>query len=1670
MRGALLEAGAVLPLTGAATAAGVAATPPATGASDSRDADAPAGGASPGDVLTARAYGHPVLEGRTVVRLVPEAIGPAEDLSLEYLGFGAAAEPEPVGHVKRQSLGFPAWALVHDPENGHHALAVVKEMERLARLVGTKPGLAKEGFDEIGERLDRSVPHFLPTFYEQVARLFLAVESRQHASVFFGKARAAEQRHALAVDEERLREVFLEFAGAGALSGKALREYAKALAARLTPAEAYAQFGAVSRERCAAGLAPYAGMMEDLRRLAKAAKLDAPAEERALLADVIHTGAITRAAGSFWKSALSSLATLAAGDEAVRKRLLALLPVTGAERPGEFEAEWLALLDRCGAFELLLDGTVPAAEWLSAWAGHRRRSWRGSTRIAAEPALLERLADRLIADGTPVRLLGRRGWATVVDFDLLDTCLALGVPVEDPTDEMETFELGAWLSDEGEGRRDLAAVCADPRFSSLLRAAVERLAGEGDATEKLRRVVELPALRTVLAGWIADRADDLERPFGLPELDSQLKRLSRFSSPSVLAAAPEAVDRIVSVSPAPALARTLRAGIFDELGWPALEEALPGLGKPNPQASTQRYGYLSDEWYQQAGAWPALLVRLRLRVAAVGPDSILDQRTLTLPSPSTRYWDQPTIRYVGGQWLIANGHGDDRRAIWSGRPNEPFKPSGDLRDYWTAYRATSLELPDGSRCFGGRPVHAGDTAFAEERRSVASDGISLWVLHEGEWWEYDPESARRGRVSLPAFFDSALAEGGGVRLLASACRLLPVQPGLESSPFGTKDGLLGWWVRYDEKERTLTACSVDGSRSLAVPLPRNARIDFPDEIPLPPLRLPAGAALHPRELRSHTAGVALYDAEGVCLARLEDGDRGVPYAAGTPFVTNVAYWHALRPRDEQGSAVLRAVTDADAEALLAAVAEGAKPEEAVRRLLPGIGHPGLMAGVAGLVEEAARHVKRLRVLAERAAKGRGPAASELRERKVPDGLLRAALGGLAGSRHYYGYYPAQRDESTAVDQLRALARALAPGAAADKAELSGTSVAWLTFPGAGMAALALRAAAPDTAEEQRTALLDFLDEVLAVRTEDGDVVLADPRGRLRTVELRTARKNSAPPHHNLQLMGEVRHSGARRLVIVSCQRADDQFAFWNGIEYDPAGAFGAWDEFTLTGAETLGAPQDPARAASIARLVELVRERGPLPYRPEQAQQFAESVGITPVTAAWLMLGLTGIDGYGREGLPSTERLEPLGASSTEAQAARGTFQEFRPAERQAFCGLLVPQDPDRVAELWTKGFDLAPLTDAWIAARGKRRVAPAALIKRAVTEVGPGRILDAVLNPEQQRELTGRTEQRPGDDNQGLYAVEPLDLLTGSTLQAYVSMLRWLAYRLPFGDPLRRILPVTLRTLKERLADPALLLDLGVGSDTEGNATSARLREAFGLPAGVGGGKDGLVEVSETLVLAPMPYRSEWESVWVRPATLLAEAAGTGGGPGGQALDLLAAIAGETLPLRALRTLLSEEFAALVGADGPAGAQQDPLLSVPELVAEAAGRFGLTEDAAALHLMLLALPDPTDRNVAEWTGWKPARLKKARAELAATDLVVEAKRARAGRTLYLPGGWVEQKTPRLPAESWKTALLPWDLRGFVVPDRPVAELYAAAWQRVVSGDAPGFEEFRGRGGRGGRR
>jgi hypothetical protein len=156
--------------------------------------------------------------------------------------------------------------------------------------------------------------------------------------------------------------------------------------------------------------------------------------------------------------------------------------------------------------------------------------------------------------------------------------------------------------------------------------------------------------------------------------------------------------------------------------------------------------------------------------------------------------------------------------------------------------------------------------------------------------------------------------------------------------------------------------------------------------------------------------------------------------------------------------------------------------------------------------------------------------------------------------------------------------------------------------------------------------------------------------------------------------------------------------------------------------------------------------------------------------------------------------------------------------------------------------------------------------------------------------------------------------------------------------------------------------------------------------------------------------------------------------------------------------------MAALADDPTPPGRYpHDPSVSVPDLVDEAAGTHGLSTGAAAYYLQLLALPDPTDKRVLEWNGWSAATLRAARTALAATDLVVEARRERAGRSLFLPGGWLPLKAPNLPVEAWKQGLglrLEGGPSGRVLVTVPVPDLFRTAWARVAGGDPPRYQSL----------
>jgi hypothetical protein len=138
---------------------------------------------------------------------------------------------------------------------------------------------------------------------------------------------------------------------------------------------------------------------------------------------------------------------------------------------------------------------------------------------------------------------------------------------------------------------------------------------------------------------------------------------------------------------------------------------------------------------------------------------------------------------------------------------------------------------------------------------------------------------------------------------------------------------------------------------------------------------------------------------------------------------------------------------------------------------------------------------------------------------------------------------------------------------------------------------------------------------------------------------------------------------------------------------------------------------------------------------------------------------------------------------------------------------------------------------------------------------------------------------------------------------------------------------------------------------------------------------------------------------------------------------------------------------------DVPEGQYEaNPLVSARKLVAKVAKDCGLSEAAAALYLQTLALAEPTQQKVQLWNGWKPKQYTDATKELAKKKLVTEGKRERAGRTIFLKGGYTKGDRKNLPMEEWKQ---PFYVLSRHVITEPAHALFARAYKRIEDGDKP---------------
>ncbi|MFF3438343.1 DNA-binding protein [Streptosporangium sp. NPDC002721] len=1599
--------------------------------------------------LTARAYRHPGLDDRVVVRLVAEELGAAEDAAAAFLGLEPDGEPAVVGVGLRRSLGFPEWVLVHHPEDGHHALALVPELDRAGRQAKSKPKAALDAYQRLATQLAGAVPHFLPTFLEQAGRVFLSVENATYAAQMFVQARKAETEHGLPVDEDRLDAVFLEFALAGALPVKALSVYAKELAGRVPADEALRRIHRLCVRRTAGGLSPSAQMAVELRRLARAAGRDADAEEQSYLVDLLALPATSGAPLGWWKAHRQALVARGGLEPAFRGTLLNTMPANGDD---DMPALWLEVLEESGATAGLGEAGVPEHErpadgtagWLERFLAIWNPGWRGDARLPGLYALVERVAARLRAE-----LAASGGTVSFKpDPDLVDLLLSLDVPVADPGDDARLL-LEPWArAKEG---RDLVALAADPRFRPAFHRAADAFGDDTDGHRAARRLAASPGGRTMLAEWVATVARR-SAATGLPQLPEALRRLTWLPG-EALVLAREEVAEAVRADLAAELARTLRGGLLDELGWPAWEEAVAGL-------VDQRK--LDD--VETADAWPNLIVSGPSQARVIGPEGTVLVHDLR-PAPDG-VWGDPDFQYVDGELLVYWGtHGDGLRGYWHSSAGRVLSMEGEI-SWWRQDAGTvTLPLPGGGRATGEGVLHPGDTAVPA-RRALIGDGTSFWIW-DGEakgWREHDPATMTNGRLSMPGFLADALRSAPPGSTFLEGW-VLPAFSG-EAGPAGVPvDGLLGWRM-VELPDGSLRGEDLAGR---AVTLRGG-----PDGHGRPVRAVTFPADERPRAVVMGYREVKLVDPEGVVVATASLRDRPGTFAEGTALLPPVRYWHHMRPRDPEGSSVLRRIDGETAAALLKAAASvesvesaasGKPPRSAreelrdlVRSLLPGVTHDELIAGIAGVVAFAAAQRATLDAAAARLAAALAGEGEESEPEGPGDRLLVEALNGLGAVMPYWGW---RETSHGAFQQLRTIGHERrTPSAGAFRVHLEGPRLAdsfleWEPLLDRS-AALAYRTA---TASDpvQAGALRELLSEFEAL----GLASSAEPSSwrrlvlHLDGVWVDNARDSRPGGRHNVLPLED----GA--LIAFLTSESDGGGYRFTALFHDPAGRFAVPRPYTVRSSGPVG---EARRAGWLGEFLTELAGRGPAPWRPESAEEFARLTGVTGTTARLIVAGFPYVDTYERGFLPAELRAA-LGVKATDAAVAKDELRQLGADVRREVVGALLPERP---AELWTEGPDVVAAARVWNARVGRRAAVPEWLVGEATRAVRagwePSRALPALLDPASAPELStdlrwqvkgDRVRPAEGDDTG----------FTQSTLVSTIALTAWLAHRLPSGDPVRAALPAVLAAVRNRLANPDLLLDLGDYVDLP------EFRKVAGAPTEVAEGW----ERHGAVIMATYDDRPA-------PGLRVALLDASGGDP---YLPALRALTGH--PERpfsaelALRTARDPRFEALLADPGdPAAGEraadgtwwpQDPSRSVPELLSQVAGEHHLGRDAAALYLALLSMPDPTDKNVTRWTGWKPARFKAARAELAATDLVVEATRTRAGRSLFLPGAWTELRAPNVPLERWKLPLF--DLvagegavLGVIVPAEPAAALHTRAWQRVRDGDVPRFEELRVRRGR----
>ena len=983
------------------------------------------------DQVRARHYPHSAMS-RPVVRLVPDAVAPATDVEMEMLGFGAPVVHEPSLTAPRRPLGYPGWALVNDPDNAAAALSAAKEMRTAAASAAMKPSVAVELYDKIGTQVP--VTH-LPAMYEQAARDFLDRGREYWAGIFFSKAREVEIMHALDIDPHYRHLSYVEFAVAGAVTVKALKAYAGELSHGEDPVKAYDTFLDLAMRRTKAGVPPWTGVVAQMRDLAKKAGMDVNAALEDIAVSLLRLPATRRAPAGFWTALTPVLLRLAGRDEETRRRVVELFP--------EERDWWWGFLCRFDAAGSITD----VGDWLKRAHRHATGSHGGRGVPADLVALVPKLASRVDA---PVEI---RTWANhygVVDADLVEACVAAGMPVAVPEERVH-FDLNQW--NEHTGLNTLGSL---EEWHPVLRTSVTAYLRRENASKPLGHPVLRPFADEVLHSWVA-RAKDA----GLADVEDVLDDLTRALNDCPVSAAVTAA--IAGIDVAGALRRGLRAGILDEYHWPALDEAVGEL----------------KEVTGHSASWPILTVWDKSKAIAVGPDGIVAR--YRFPQGQETY--NLGVVYSDGQFLVRSSWGGNDH--WSGSPLDHFDSGYVHYSFLCSDLGYSVLNADGLRLGATEPLRAGSSLGISDGYAphVLSDGEDYWNgsrVNDGVPLRLDPKTGREAEDQTPPSFLSVPELSGDERVLTDHSSLAKLPASTTDSPLGSVDGLTGavvWGTTaqshpYQPGDSEIVARirHLDGRR---VSVRTRARSQWwPHNL----MGFPGGdwkVLTH----QSHRQ-IALAEPEsGATHWRVDVGSGAgdkttfCETAAGSEMVPPPAFWHFLVPREADGSAQLRGI---DADTVTTMLGTEQKYMVAViETLLPALAGP-TGTGVHGMVNYAATQVTRRDKLTEAKAES---------VPTVDAGVFVNATKGLVYSDWGARYQPA-------LAQIHSFGELLAGRTDLLRTDAPGFELRlhWHHLVG-DVEALAWRAANPAVDEETRTALLAFLDVWAQTPFADPDVAV-----------------------------------------------------------------------------------------------------------------------------------------------------------------------------------------------------------------------------------------------------------------------------------------------------------------------------------------------------------------------------------------------------------------------------------------------------------------------------------------------------------------------------------------------------------------------------------------------------